>query len=573
MSLLGKRWQLYQPNSSLSQELSKNLNVSTLTAQILINRGIDRKVEAKAFLEPRLDYLSDPVDIPNIKEAAERVLRARSLGEKVLVYGDYDVDGVTGTSLLISVLRKLGFSPEYYIPHRYKEGYGMNVDALREIKDRGVSLVVTVDCGISNLIEVEFANSLGMEVLITDHHNIPRELPKAVAIVNPKLIAEDHPSRDLSGAGVAFKFAWILMRMAGVKDNAFLTEHLDLAGLGTIADVVPLTRENRILAVGGLEMLNQRKRLGIKYLAEVARLPGRISVNHVNFALAPRLNAAGRLEHASQSVELLLSQDEEKGRTLAAELNRTNSRRQGIGSDIQEEVFSKLSQDDVKGRKLIVLKGDDWHPGVIGIVASKIADEHSRPVVLVGVNDGVGRGSARSIDGFNIFELLETCRDLYLDFGGHEGAAGFEIKPDDIPELIMRLNEGVDRKLAFEELVSKVKIDAEINPTQITLGLIKELESLNPHGQGNPAPIFISRSLKVSDWRRVGNGSHLKAKFTDGAITLDTIGFGLGALGDKLSPSGVYDIAYNLEANEWEGFESAQLNIVDIREGKMRKDI
>ena len=567
MSLLGKRWQIYEQNLALCQSLSKELEISPVTAQVLLNRGISDVNEANKFLDPRLSYLSDPMDIQDMAKAAQRIFLARERGEKVVVYGDYDVDGVTGTVILLEVLEIIGIKSSYYIPHRYKEGYGMNGDAIKKIKNDGVALIITVDCGISNLVEIELANSLGIDVIVTDHHNVPNKLPKAAALVNPKLIKGSHPSQELSGAGVAFKFAWALFRLAGINDSALLMDMLDLVGLGTIADVVPLLDENRILATQGLSLINQRKRIGLRHLAEVAGLYGRISTKHVNFALAPRINAAGRLEHASLSVDLLLEEEDGRARELAEKLSKINSERQNIGGRIAEEADFELGKGDLDGTKFLMLSGSDWHPGVIGIVASKIVDKYYRPTILVGINDGEGRGSARSIDGFNIYELLERTGDLFLDFGGHEAAAGFKIKPENVPELKRRLEKEIENLIAPEELIPKAKIDAEINPNDITMGFIKELEALNPHGSANPTPIFLTRGLKLTEIRRLGSdGAHLKLKFSTQGTLLDTIGFRLGSLEERLSCGKSYDIAYSLGTNVWNGFETAELSLVDLRE-------
>ncbi len=562
-----KTWKLFKSDQNRAQALSQELKISPLTAQVLINRGIRDLKEADVFLNPRLAHLRDPLEIPNIVEAAKRVLLARERKEKVLVYGDYDVDGVTGTAILLHALKFLGISASYYIPHRYGEGYSLSMEAVRKIAESGVKLIVTVDCGVSNFVEIEEAKRLGMEVVVTDHHNLPQKLPQAYAIVNPKLISEEHPSKYLSGAGVAFKFAWALLKTAGIKDAAFLTSLLDLASLGTFSDVVPLTAENRVLAVNGLNYINERKRLGIKHLAEAASLYGKIAAQQIYFVLAPRINAAGRLEHASKSVELLLSENPLETAALAEELSKINTRRRSIGGDIKEDVFSQLDDKYIGEKKVVVLSGENWHPGVIGIVASQVVDRYFRPAVLVGVNDGVGRGSARSVEGFNIYELLDSCRDLFLDFGGHEGAAGFEIKSEDIPALKTRLEKAIDQRVSFDDLRAKLTIDAELDPATISLGLIKELEVLGPHGEGNPPPLFMSGQLNLVDVRQVGKGKrHLKAKFSHGNIMLETIGFGMGDFVDRLDYNAKYDIAYRMETNEWDGFEVAQLSLVDIRE-------
>jgi single-stranded-DNA-specific exonuclease len=540
---------------------------SPLLERILTSRGVITPAQRESFLNPKLAQLRDPLDIPNIKAAALRVLQAKERGEKVVVYGDYDVDGVTGTAIVLSVLRHLGMSPTYYIPNRYGEGYSLSPESVNKLASEGVKLIVTVDCGIASAEEIVLAGELGMAVVVTDHHNLPEILPPAAAVVNPKMISGDHPSKYLSGAGVAFKLAWMLLRLAGEKDSVFLTSLLDLAALGTFSDVVPLTAENRILAVGGLRLINERQRLGIKLLAEAASLNSTIGADRIYFALAPRLNAAGRLEHASKAVELLLTDDPIRGREMAQELNKINSRRQDIGATIKDEVFSQLTDEFLAANRLIVLSGENWHPGVIGIVASQIVDRCGKPAVLIGINEGVGRGSARSVDGLNIYAILNSCRDLFLDFGGHEGAAGFEIEPAKVPELQRRLREHLEENVDPESMVPRLELDAQIDPGEISLTLIKELDKLAPFGEGNQAPLFMIGSLTLAEYKTVGKeGKHLKAWFSAGGARLEAIGFGFGALAGKLDYNKRYDLAVNLEVNEYNGFESVQLSLVDIRE-------
>jgi single-stranded-DNA-specific exonuclease len=564
---LNKVWRLHKPEPTLTANFARQLQISPLTAQVLLNRGVKSIAEADAFLHPKLAQLRDPLDIPDIVQATKRVLLARERGEKVVVFGDYDVDGVTGTTILLHALRFIGLDATYYIPHRYEEGYSLSVDAVTKLAQAGAKLIVTVDCGSSSFEEVAAANALGLEVIVTDHHNLPQNLPAAFAVVNPKRISGDHPSKDLAGAGVAFKFAWALLRAAGIKESQFLVSLLDLASLGTISDVVPLTNENRVLAAAGLTKMNEGKRLGLKSLAESASIKDGISVHQIYFGLAPRINAAGRLEHASKSVELLLTEDPVLARELAAELNRINVRRQEIGSTIKLEIFARLTEEYISQHKVVLLTGRDWHPGVIGIVASQVVDRFARPAILIGINDGIGRGSARSLEGFNVFALLESCRDLFIDFGGHKGAAGFEIKTEKLPELESRLQAEAERTIDPAALKPVVVLDAEIDPAEISLGLIGELAVLGPHGEGNPLPTFMSRGLKLSEKKRVGKeGRHLKLKISDGRQELEVIGFDLGEVAKDLSFDNKYDLAYRLETNEWNGFENVQLRLLDIRE-------
>ncbi|MFH1386280.1 MAG: single-stranded-DNA-specific exonuclease RecJ [bacterium] len=559
-----KTWNYYVNKTVESEKVATQFNLRPLLAQILLNRGIN---DVDKFLDPKLNYLNDPFEIPDIEKAARRVLLAKERGEKVLVYGDYDVDGVTGTTLLVKTLEQIGIKAEYYIPHRYDEGYSLSVDAVKKIAAKGTNLIITVDCGISAAKEITLANSLGMEVVITDHHNLPEKLPVAFAIVNPKQLPAGHPSRNLAGVGVAFKFVWALLRTAGIRESAFLMSLLDLVALGTFADVVPLTAENRILAVHGLSQLAEKKRLGLRYLADAAGINGKISINQVHFGLAPRINAAGRLEHASKSVDLFLTDDPIVAKSLAQELSRINSRRQDIGTAIKEEVFALIDDNYVAENKVIVLAGANWHSGVIGIVASKVAETRFRPTILIGIGEGVGRGSARSFNGFNIYEILAQNQDLFLDFGGHEGAAGFAITIENIPVLQARIKEQADKTITPEDMVPKISIDAKIEPAEITLGLVKELDVLAPYGEGNQQPVFVTEGLRLADYKKVGKeGQHLKAWFTRDGVRLETIAFGLGHIAESFNYQKKYSIAYKLESNEFNGFETAQLSLVDIRE-------
>lgn len=566
-----KLWHAYESSPELAQEFSLNLKISNIISQILINRGLADLASAEQFLHPKLLNLTDPFLLPNVNKAIDRVVLAKNNNEKVVIYGDYDVDGVTGTVILLEALRHIGINPTYYIPHRYSEGYSLNTNAVKKFAQDKVGLIITVDCGISSIEEIKIAKELGIDVVITDHHNVPKALPQAVAVVNPKLHDSKNPSRDLSGAGVAFKFAWALLRYCGVSQNSFLTNLLDLACLGTIADVVPLTFENRIIAKQGLEIIKSGKRAGIFALSQAAGIKKSISVRDVNFGLAPRINAAGRLEHASMSVDLLISKVEQEARGFASELGKVNLRRQGIGESINTETKKVIEAQGLGKDDIIIVEGENWHPGVIGIIASRIADQFYRPTVLISINEGEARGSARSIDGFNVFNVLDSCKDLFNDFGGHEGAAGFEMDPDKIPELKKRLIEKVKSlKLSF---TPKIFIDAEIMPEQATLNLLQQLQMLEPHGQGNPKPIFSSKGIILKDLRLVGgNGAHLKLSLSGGSMAFEAIGFGLANLKPTLTIGKRYDIAYHLETNEWNGFESVQFNLIDIILSRVSQD-
>ncbi|MFA6430907.1 MAG: single-stranded-DNA-specific exonuclease RecJ [Candidatus Margulisiibacteriota bacterium] len=562
-----KKWITREkPPEHLIDQVCLQFNISRLLATILHSRGMIALEKIQKYLSPKLGNLSDPFLIPGMDQAAKRILMAKENGERVLVYGDYDVDGVTATAILLKTFQLLGLDATYYIPHRYEEGYGLSNEAIEKIAEDNIDLIVTVDCGISSFEEISYANDLGMEVVVTDHHTIPEKMPPACAIVNPKVMEKGNPSRELAGAGVAFKFAWAILKLAGVKDSTFLASLLDLAALGTIADVVPLTEENRILASAGLKLINERKRAGIKALAESASIKGDIGITQINFGIAPRINAAGRLEHASKSLELLLTDEFEAAKLMASELNRINVRRQETGLEIKQEILLKIVEEGVGENKVILLIGKAWHPGVIGIVASQIVDAYSRPVVLVGVDDGVGRGSARSVDGVNVYDLLFSCKDLFNDFGGHAGAAGFEIKEENIVHLKKRLNQFANDTISLDDLSPIIKIDMEIDPSIINLNLIKELQILAPFGEKNREPVFMALGLTLTDVKLVGKDKHAKMNFSIGTNRLEAIGFGMGGQAGELKIGNKYDIAFNLESNVWNGFEKVQLSLIDIKE-------
>lgn len=564
MSLLKRRWSLHKRDDRLAADIASKFRISKPTAQILINRGISLNEDIERFLAPKLSFLRDPFEIPDMHKAVERTLSAVRNKEKVFVWGDYDADGVTGSSIVVLGLRKTGIEAGCYIPHRYDEGYGLNVEGLKKIASLGATLLITVDCGISNLKEIEFARTLGIDVIVTDHHNIPEVLPPAVACVNPKRMESDHPSKNLAGAGVAFKFVWALLRSAGFKESSEIKEFLDLVALGTIADVVPLTGENRILAVSGISLLNEKRRAGVKHLFSSAKLSGDITARNISFMLAPRLNAPGRLKHAELSLNLLLEDDPQKAKSIADEINLVNSQRQQIGALIGEDVFSRIT--DPENTKLIVLSGKNWHPGVIGIVASRISEKYNRPSILISDSGKVCRGSARSIEGFDVYKLLLSCKDIFSDFGGHKDAAGFEMLSGSIEELKSRLAREIEGSFTYDELVPKTRIDVEAEPEELSCGLAREIERLAPFGQGNPSPVFLSKNMKVDSCKKVGaKGSHIKLKLSRGGAVIDAIGFGLGALADEMPRNLAVDIAFNLSVNEWDGFVISQAQLVDIR--------
>jgi len=569
--LLVKRWINQGCPQSLRQVLCSDLGVSPTTANILVNRGIEDKDEADVFLRASLDDLHEPFDLEGMDRVVGRIIKALRSREKILVYGDYDADGITATALLLLFFRRLGADIEYYIPGRQGEGYGISMFALERISHMGVGLIITVDCGISSVAEVDAANSMGMDVIITDHHEPPEELPRAYATLNPCLKGSTYPFTGLAGVGVAMKLAQGVLAGLEGKDkagpgiDASLTEYLDLVALGTIADVVPLKGENRILVRHGLKLLKDSSRTGIRKLKDVAVIrSGKFTAGTVGFQMAPRLNASGRLGHAELGVALLTTDDAEEAERIAGELDELNRERQSIEYEILEDARSMLSVSDVDSMQTIVLASDQWHQGVIGIVASKLVEEFYRPTVLVAMKGEMGKGSARSIPAFHLYEGLERCSDLLEGFGGHKFAAGLSITARNLEKFKKRLNAIVGRSLVREDYIPYLRIDDSIDLNDLDWRLYGELEGLAPFGSGNPEPVLQASGLEVRYPKIVGR-NHVRMKLKQGERIIGAIGFNMGDIYQSLAMDRVYvDAAFSLEMNEWQGERSLQLNIKDV---------
>lgn len=554
--------------------LSRNLGVPPLVGRVMFLRGIEAPGAAAEFLRADLDDLVDPFLLPDMEKAVVRVLRAVRHGERIRIYGDYDVDGITSTCVLLNVLKSLGADVDYYIPDRLGEGYGLNLEAIEKAAASGTSLLITVDCGITAVDEVELARERGMDVVITDHHEPADVLPRAYALVNPKRVDSSYPFRDLAGVGVAYKLASALLRArAGTLDAPALPDEiLELVALGTIADVAPLTGENRIFAKHGLARLNATSNPGLRALIDVSGLAGReIGVGAVGFSLGPRMNAAGRLGDATLCVDLLTTSSPERAAEIASVLDRANQERQSLEQAILEKAASmvKMTATGEAEDAVLVLAGEGWHAGVIGIVASRLVERFWRPVILISMNGDEGRGSGRSIDAFDLYGGLVQCADLLKEFGGHRHAAGLAISRDAVDALRERLNHVGRSMLAPEDLVRKVTCDLEVRFGEIDLAVAEGLAMLAPFGAGNPVPTFISRGVRLVEYRGVGvEARHLKMKLAQDGVMLDAIGFGLGDMAPVLFTRGAreVDIVYTIEVNQWNGTRQAQLSIKELRE-------
>jgi len=558
-----KIWRIKPSDQEFQDNLSHDLHISKITAQLLLNRGINSSASASDFLSCNLSSCHDPFLLKDMNKSVSRIKEAISAKEKVLVYGDYDVDGMTGVAVLYTCLKNLGADVETYIPNRLEEGYGLNMIAMKKAERGGVGLIITVDCGISSFKEVDFARSLKIDVIITDHHEIIRSrIPGAYAVVNPLQGDCKYPFKHLAGVGIAYKLAKALY--SGTEHDADL--FLDLVSLGTVADVAPLIGENRILTKYGLQELNKRKRIGLKALTEASGLTGKdISSGHIGFILGPRINAMGRVGAPQKALDLLLSDDMSAASELAIMLNTENRNRQKIEAKILEEALSKVEREvNFKQHRVIVLAGVNWHPGVIGIVASRIADRFYRPAILISLDGKLGKGSGRSIDNFHLFEYLLKCKDLLVSFGGHESACGITIEKEKIAEFAEFINAAA--ALDIDEKIFSPKLDIDMDVTLNMLGedVINEIDSLSPFGPDNPRPVLASRNLIVKDGPRQIGKNGFKMLVTDNGVTCEAVSFGRGNIEPPRTGSSV-DIAYVPSINDWQGVRSIQLELKDVK--------
>jgi single-stranded-DNA-specific exonuclease len=553
-------WDISSPDSQLRKGLAGELGVSPVVAQLLINRGITSRDAAAVFLKPELRDMHDPFLLRGMEEGVGRIKEAIKARERVLVYGDYDVDGLTATALLTLVLREMGGDVHSYIPHRVREGYGLNEEAIRAAHRDGISLIITVDCGTNSLQEVIAASRAGIDTIITDHHEVDHVvLPPAVAVINSHQPDCTYPCRDLSGVGIAFKLAQALRGLENVE------EHLDLVALGTVADVIPLKGENRILVKHGLRKLAGTGKPGLRALMEVAGIKdGKVTTERVAFMLAPRLNAPGRLDSAEMSLRLLLAESEEDALSLACELEKNNRRRQVVQRRILKDAHRKVEEELEELPSVIVLADESWHPGLVGIVAGRLAEDYCRPAILIAMDKDKGKGSARSIEQFHILCALRECRQLLRSFGGHSQAAGLVIDRKNFASFRERMEEIGKTRLAGMELLPRLRVDMELSLSEITAGLIEEISCLEPCGSGNAEPRFLSRDVRVM-CPRVVKDKHLKMVVSENGKGVPAIGFGMGKYMDRLDKGGKVDIVYSPQINRWNGLEEVQLRLEDIK--------
>ncbi|MBI4529828.1 MAG: single-stranded-DNA-specific exonuclease RecJ [Deltaproteobacteria bacterium] len=569
--MMQKRWILKQADQDRVSDLAQNLKIPPLLALLLIHRGLSHPEAARSFFSSSLrSDLPSPFLMAGMEEAVERLVSALRSNEKICVWGDYDVDGTTGAAALVSFLRELGADPLYYIPHRIHEGYGLNPEGLRRLKASGAQLIVTVDCGISNAAEVEVARQLGIDIVIVDHHELPEKMPSAAAVINPHRHDCAFPDKGLSAAGLAFyliiglraklrELGWF-----GTGSAPDIRALLDIVALAAIADMVPLKGVNRVLTRRGLGELGGALRPGIRALKQVAGIPqGSVGAGQVAFRLSPRINAAGRMDAGLKVVEMLTTDSHEVALRIAQELDEHNRARQEVESWVLGEALSQIDGEKIsKDRYSMVVASEGWHPGVLGIVASRIVERYHRPAVVIGFDQGRGKGSARSIRGFHMVDGLKKCAELLEGFGGHEFAGGLTIKKDKWPLFCERFEEIARAALSSEDLVPFIEVDAELSFSEIDMPLVRKLRDFEPFGIGNPEPLFMTGGVEVAEIREFNGGCRLRVRQAN--RTLGAVIFGF-APDPPLEKSAKLDLVYRLNENEWNGTSAAELRVVDTR--------
>jgi single-stranded-DNA-specific exonuclease len=558
-----KRWNILPADYNLQNKLSTELNIFPAIAQILINRKTTSLTDANSFLKKDISSLYDPFMFQDMEKITKRIISAIKNKEKITIYGDYDADGICATALLLLSLQELGADCNYYLPNRIDEGYGLNRDAVAKCKDFGTQLLITVDCGISAKNEIEYAKNLGMDVIVTDHHEPPRDIPVCAGILNPKVSESKYPFKDLAGVGVAFKLISAIAKKTGRINPK---EHLDLVAIGTVADIVPLTGENRTLVHHGLLALLHTNKIGLIKLKEKAGVGKDIQAGHIAFRLAPRINAAGRLSTAETAIKLLLTKNESEAEEYSTTLNKNNIERQKIEQDVLDDAIIQIeSKFNFNNQKIVVLEGTNWPSGVIGIVAGRIANQYHRPCIIISAENGLGKGSGRSIKKFHLLEALTSCSDHLIKFGGHAHAAGLSIEETLIRSFREKINEYAENTLSTEDLVPSIDIDAEIKLKDISFDLISQLDMLEPLGYDNPKPCFVSKNMQLYGDPQIVGEDHLKFRVKSEGRVFEAIGFGMADYISYFDESANLDLAYRPQINTWMNKKTIQLQVVDIK--------
>lgn len=559
---MNKKWQICETDKEKVNELKSKYNISELLATILVNKNITTQKEINEFLNPTRNDFFDPFLMNDMDIAIKRIKKAIENQEKVIIYGDYDVDGITSITVLKSFLKDVGLDVDYYIPNRLEEGYGLNKNAIDEIAKKEYKLMITVDCGISAIEEVDYANSLGIEVIITDHHEPGDELPNALAVVDNKRKDNKYPFRELAGVGVAFKVSQALAQSMNIREEEYL-KYLDIVCVGTISDIVPLVSENRVITKLGLKLVKQTRNMGLRAIINSSGY-SQINSTTISFGVAPRINACGRMGKAEQALKLLLSKDIYEVNKLTQELNSYNRERQEIEKEIFENVLTKIEQNNLAKNRTIVVGGENWHHGVIGIVSSKITEKYFKPSILLSFEeDGTGKGSGRSIPGFDLHEALMKCENCLEKFGGHSMAVGLTIKKENLEQFYKEF-EKIAEENEIENIIPIINVDAKIELDKIDKSVVEDLKQLEPFGEANKTPTFALKNIRIDSIRALSEGKHLKLTLRENNQIINAIGFNIGELAEAYKIGDKIDIAGVLEINTFNGIDNLQINIKDI---------
>lgn len=559
---MNKKWECYNNNNEEVEKIANEFNVSKLLATILSNKKISKKEDIEKFLSPTRNDFHDPFLMPDMKIAVDRIIKAIEIKEKIMIYGDYDVDGITSITVLKQFLEDRGIVADTYIPNRLDEGYGLNKKAIDEIAKQNYTLMITVDCGISGIGEVEYANSLGIETIITDHHEQAETIPKALAVVDAKRKDNKYPFNQLAGVGVVFKLIQAIGFSLGLEEKEYL-KYLDLVCVGTISDIVPLVDENRVIAKLGLKLVEVTRNLGLKTLLDTVGYKKIDSIT-ISFGVAPRINACGRMGYQEEALKLFLTKNQEEAKEISNKLNEYNKERQDKEKRIFAEAIEKIEQGE-KDKSCIILGNENWHHGVIGIVASKVTDMYFKPSILICFEEqGEGKGSGRSIPGFDLHEALTKC-DKYIEkFGGHSMAIGITVKKENFEKFKKEFEEYA-KNSNIDKIIPIIYIDEEITLKDINLKAVQELQLLEPFGEGNKMPLFLYKNLKIDSIRALSEGKHLKLTLKDDNMVIDAIGFNMGEYTNEYLIGDRVDIVGNLEINSFNGVDKVQINLKDIR--------
>lgn len=559
---MNKKWQIFEPDKNKIEEIKSKYKVNQLLATILANRNILKEEDIRLFLNPTRNDFYNPFLITDMDIAVNRIIKAIENKENITIYGDYDVDGITSITVLKSFLNDIGVETNTYIPNRLIEGYGLNKEAIDKISKKGCNLMITVDCGISAIEEIEYANSLGIETIITDHHEAGNEIPKAIAVIDNKRKDSKYPFRELAGVGVVFKLIQAIGITLKLKEESYL-KYLDIVCIGTISDIVPLVDENRVIAKLGLLLVAQTKNIGLRSIINSSGY-NKIDSNTISFGVAPRINACGRMGKAEEALELFLSKDKNEVNELTNKLNEHNRKRQETEKAIFENALEKIKAEHLDENKAIIVGGENWHHGVIGIVSSKITEMYFKPSVLLSFEeDGIGKGSGRSIPGFDLHEALMKCSDTIEKFGGHSMAVGITVKKDNL-EKFKKEFEQIATQSKIDEIIPIINIDAKVDLSDIDKEMVESLKQLEPFGEANKMPVFAFKNLKIDSIRALSEGKHLKLTLKDNNYIINAIGFNIGYLANEYRIGDKIDVAGVLEINTFNGVDNLQINIKDI---------